>query len=126
MGTVPTGIATAARTRRLISSRSPPVDRSITVSAPASIATTAFSTSASGSARPRDDPRFRLTLVVRFSPIPMGSISRRTFLGITARPRATRRASFSGSTPSFLATASTSGGVFPFFASSIIVMIPTS
>jgi len=122
---VPTGTLTACRIRRRTRSRSPPVDRSMTASAPAETAARTFSTSASGESRLWEVPTFTLTLTERASPTPMAisaGLSRRMFLGITARPAATNRASLSGSSFSRRATHSINGDRRPLFASSISVI----
>ena len=91
----------------------------------AETAARAFSTSASGESRFWEVPTFTLTLTERASPTPMAisaGLSRRMFLGITALPAATSRASFSGSSLSRRATHSITGDSRPLFASSISVI----
>ena len=96
-GTVPMGTGHSARIARRISSIGPPVDRSITASAPAATAARIFSISSEMSARSREEPTFAFTLMVRPSPMATGRISRRFRLrGMTTLPAAIRSRSVAG------------------------------
>ena len=122
-GTVPMGTGHSARIARRISSIGPPVDRSITASAPAATAARIFSISSEMSARSREEPTFAFTLIVRPSPMATGRISRRFRLrGMTTLPAAIRSRSVAGSTRSDSAAMAIAGGISPCRARCINVM----
>jgi len=123
IGTVPTGMFTALRMRVRISSRSPPVERSITALAPRASAVFAFSTSASMSIQSLEVPTLALIFVLMYLPIPTGRVSLTLFFGMAISPFATQERTISGSIPSAFATASIEGAIIPFFASSISVIV---
>src|SRR5512143_506044 len=122
-GTVPTGTGHSARIARRISSIGPPVERSITASAPADTAARIFSISSEMSARSREEPTFAFTLMVRPSPMATGRTSRRFLLrGMTTFPVAIRSLSVAGSTCSDCAARAIAGGISPARARCINVM----
>ncbi len=74
MGTVPTGTGECSMTSFLMASMSPPVERSMTVSAPASTATLSLQSSISGSLRSFEVPRLAFVLVLRPRPMASGTM----------------------------------------------------
>src|SRR5512141_3123921 len=113
-GTVPTGTGHAERIARRSSAIGPPVDRSITASAPAATAARIFSISSEMSAWSREEPTLAFTLTVSPSPTATGRISRRFRLrGMTTLPAAIRSLSVAGSTRSDCAARAIAGGISP-------------
>ena len=93
---------------------SPPVERSITVSAPSFRQTRSFASSASTSETTAELPMFALILQVAAIPMPIGSSSGwLTFAGMTSRPRATSPRTCSGSSRSRRATCAISSETTP-------------
>src|ERR687883_297284 len=96
MGTVPIGSGEWRRIASRICGMSPPVERSITVSAPYFTQTRSFSSSASMSLVTALLPMFALILQVAAKPMAIGSSSGWfTFAGMIIRPRATSSRIFS-------------------------------
>jgi hypothetical protein len=125
MGTAPTGTVDSLMTFRLTASMSPPVERSITVSAPASTAAASFASSKSRSARSADVPMLAFTLVRKPRPIAHGRASSlMPFKGNTAVPSRTLRAIASASSGSPAAACSSAGGMSPRFNLSMRVKLP--
>ncbi len=90
MGTVPTGMGLARMMASRISGMFPPVERSITVSAPCARQSFSFSSSCAMSEVTAELPMFALILQVAAMPMPSGSSSGwQTLAGMTIRPRAT-------------------------------------
>ena len=108
-----------------VASRSPPVERSITVSAPQRSAQRSFSTSSSVPLDTGDAPMFALILVVLARPMHIGSRPQARctlFAGITMRPAATSSRTISGVRwGSRWATRSISGVIAPSRACSSCV-----
>jgi len=73
MGTVPMGVVELRMIASRVASRSPPVERSITVSAPQRSAQRSLSTSSSVEEETGEAPMFALTLVLLARPIAIGS-----------------------------------------------------
>ncbi|MBA7716726.1 hypothetical protein ES703_125802 [subsurface metagenome] len=128
MGTVPTGIVDCSSIFCRIARISPPVERSIIVSAPASMATWSLSSSSETSAKSFDVPMFALTLVRRSLPIPQiltcgrPSALRCRLQQIATYPAATCLRSVSTGIFSSAAIFSISGVITPFRACSSCVM----
>ena len=94
-----------------------PVDRSITVSAPHSVAHRSFSTSSSIDDDTAELPMFALIFTRKLRPMIIGSSSRwLMFAGMMARPRATSSRTNSAGSPSRTATNSISGVISPLRA----------
>ena len=94
-----------------------PVDRSITVSAPHSVAQRSFSTSSSIDDETAELPMLALIFTRKFRPMIIGSSSRWLMLaGMMARPRATSSRTKSAGSPSRMATNSISGVISPLRA----------
>ena len=90
MGTVPIGTGEPATISARMRSMSPPVERSITVSAPCFSATRSLRSSPSASLVTALLPMFALTLHASAMPMPIGSrFVWFTLAGMTSRPRAT-------------------------------------
>jgi hypothetical protein len=91
-----------------------PVERSITVSAPQSVAHCSFSTSSSIDDRTAELPMFALIFTRKLRPMIIGSSSRwLMFEGMMARQRATSARTNSTGRPSRAATNSISGVISP-------------
>ena len=91
-----------------------PVDRSITVSAPHSVAHCSFSTSSSIDDRTAELPMLALIFTRKLRPMIIGSSSRWLMLdGMMARPRATSDRTNSAGRPSRALTNSISGVISP-------------
>jgi hypothetical protein len=91
-----------------------PVERSITVSAPQSVAQRSFSTSSSMEEVTAELPMFALIFTWKRRPMIIGSSSGWLMLaGMMARPRATSLRTRSGATPSRRAANSISGVTSP-------------
>ncbi len=121
-GTVPTGTVARAMRKARISSRSPPVERSITVSAPHSTARHSLASSASLHELTGEAPMLALILVLTPRPMPTGSsraappspAARRILLaGITSRPAASSSRMNSAVTCSRSATRRISAVIVP-------------
>ena len=94
-----------------------PVERSITVSAPQSVAQRSFSTSSSIDELTAELPMFALIFTRKFRPMIIGSISGwLMFAGRMARPRAISLRTNSASSPSRSATNAISGVISPLRA----------
>ena len=92
----------------------PPVERSITVSAPYLMETASFASSSSTTLVTALLPMFAFTLQESAMPMPMGSrFTCATFAGITNRPRATSSRTTSAETFSRRATKSISSVTTP-------------
>ena len=104
-GTVPIGTGEASMMALRMASMFPPVDRSITVSAPCLRQIASFPSSLSTWLVTALLPMFALTLHARAMPIPIGSrFGWLTFAGMISRPRATSPRTSSGATFSRSAT----------------------
>src|SRR5919206_415523 len=115
MGTVPTGIVERRRMASRMSGMSPPVERSITVSAPYLTHTHSLRSSVSTSLVTALLPMFAFTLHVAANPIPIGSSSGWfTFAGMIMRPRATSSRTFSAGSRSRRETCSLSSVISPW------------
>ena len=91
-----------------------PVERSITVSAPQSVAQRSFSTSSSMDEVTAELPMLALIFTWKRRPMTIGSSSGWLMLaGMIARPRATSLRTSSGSIPSRIAANSISGVISP-------------
>ncbi len=121
-GTLPTGMSDNFRILLLISSKSPPTESSIKVSALLAMATLAFSSSISKSHISVEVPIVALTFVRSPAPIPTAFTSLPLLLGMAMVPWATDLLMNSASTFSFSATAFISSVIMPFLASSICVI----
>ncbi len=122
MGTVPMGTVVSLRILLRMASMSPPVLRSMMVSAPASSATLAFSISMSTSQMSLEVPMFALTLIFNPSPIPSGQASLPRLFVITILPWATPRMTYSGVRLSASATSLISSVMTPLRANSYCVV----
>ena len=92
MGTVPIGTRAAPMMASRVASRSPPVERSITVSAPQRSAQSSFSTSSAVPLETGEAPMLALILVRLARPMAIGSRAPAActrLAGITMRPAAT-------------------------------------
>src|SRR5262249_50379882 len=111
---------------RRMASMFPPVERSITVSAPRSMAILSFASSLSMFEVTAELPMLALTLQRALIPIPIGSSPSprwTVFAGMIIRPRATSERIVSGSSPSRRATNSIASEMIPCRASSSCVML---
>ena len=94
-----------------------PVERSITVSAPHSVAQRSFSTSSSIDDDTAELPMLALIFTRKLRPMIIGSSSRWLMLaGMIARPRATSSRTNSAGSPSRIAMNSISGVISPLRA----------
>ncbi len=117
MGTVPTGSGLCRMIASRICGMSPPVERSITVSAPYFRQMRSFSSSPSMSLTTALLPMFALILQVAPTPMAMGSSSGwATLAGMIIRPRAISLRTNSGSSRSRPATCAISSVTTPFRA----------
>jgi hypothetical protein len=114
IGTVPMGTGEASMMAARMPSMLPPVDRSITVSAPYFRQIASFSSSLSTRPVTCELPMFALTLHDSAMPMPMGSSFVWLMLaGITRRPRATSSRTSSALTRSRSATKRISSVITP-------------
>ena len=123
---MPIGTGLAAMMAARIASMLPPVERSITVSAPRSTAVFSLSSSLSTSEVTAELPMLALILHLALMPMPIGSSPSgrwAVLAGITIRPRATSARTSSGSRFSRRATYSISAVIIPRRACSICVMV---
>src|ERR1019366_5202297 len=97
MGTVPMGIGDAAMMALRMAGISPPVERSMTVSAPYLMEYWSFSSSPSMLERTEELPMFELILQLEATPMHMGSrLVWLTLAGTIMRPRAVSERTSSG------------------------------
>ena len=114
MGTVPTGMGLARMMASRIAGMLPPVERSITVSAPWVRQSLSFSSSCAMSEVTAELPMFALILQVAAMPMPSGSSSGWFRLaGMTIRPRATSARTSSAGSRSRAATRDISSVTVP-------------
>jgi hypothetical protein len=114
MGTVPMGTGELRMIHCRVSWMLRPVERSMTVSAPQSVAQRSFSTSSSMDDFTALFPMFALIFTLNARPMIIGSISGwLMFAGMMARPRATSLRTSSASNPSRSAMNSISGVTSP-------------
>ena len=124
-GTVPMGTGLASMMARRMPSMLPPVDRSMTVSAPRWTAVCNFSSSSSAVPVTAELPMLALILHAAATPMAIGSslpFRCSTLAGITIRPRATSARIRSGSSRSRAATNCISGVTTPLRADCNCVM----
>ena len=111
---MPIGTALFRRIHSRVSWICSPVERSITVSAPQSVAQRSFSTSSSIDDATAELPMLALIFTRKRRPMIIGSSSGWLMLaGMIARPRATSSRTSSAGTPSRRATNSISGVISP-------------
>ena len=123
MGTVPIMTEECSIIPARMASMSPPVERSMTASAPASMATRSLSISSGRLAWSAEVPILALILVESPWPIALASKACNLFFGITTEPSATLQRISSGDTRSYFAAWTISGVVSPLLADSSCVMI---